>query len=182
MVLILILISVIILFMRKLKLICVISIIFIGADLPSSVIKKIDKTIQSLWENEIIKKEKIDISSDRSLGNDNLYKLVSNNNLKGYFVLSKAKSRVDFFDYMIIYKPDLSILLINVLIYREDYGGEIASKRWLNQFIGKSDFNEMNFGTDIQGISGATISARSLTKDVQEVTNNIQALKNKGAL
>jgi len=37
----------------------------------------------------------------------------------------------------------------------------------------------MKFGHDIQNISGATLSARSLTEDVKKVVSKIQELKQK---
>lgn len=169
--------------MKKIVSIILVGLVCLSADLPSSAIKKMDKAIQTLWENQLVKKEEIDISSHQIQNNHlKLSKLTINNKLVGYLMISRAKSRVDFFDYMIVYKPDLSILAITVLAYREDYGGEIASKRWLKQFDGKNNPNNMKFGDDIQSISGATLSARSLTQDVQEVTKNIQFLKIKGII
>lgn len=157
--------------------------ISLSADLPSSAIKKMDKTIQSLWENQIVKKEIIDLSTQQNVPTDlQLKKLMVNDKLVAFLALSRAKSRVDFFDYMIIYNVDLSIKTIQVLAYREDYGGEIASNRWLKQFVGKKSIDEMKFGDDIQGISGATVSARSLTYDVQEVSKFMYQQKSKGAI
>jgi len=169
--------------MKKITLVFVVSIFCLSADLPSSAIKKMDKAIQALWENQIVDKVEVDISKHQFQNSHlKLSKLMVSNKLVGYLMISRAKSRVDFFDYMVVYKPDLSILSITVLAYREDYGGEIASKRWLKQFDGKNNPNNMKFGDDIQSISGATLSARSLTQDVQEVTKNIQFLKIKGII
>lgn len=83
---------------------------------------------------------------------------------------------------MVVFKPDLSILKVKVLVYREEYGGEIGSKRWLKQFIGKKDPNKVKFGSDVQNISGATISARNLTYDVQNTMKQIIELKSKGII
>jgi len=52
----------------------------------------------------------------------------------------------------------------------------------LKQFIGKTNTDEMKFGHDIQNISGATISARSITNGVQEVTDQIKQLKKEGKI
>lgn len=169
--------------MKKIVLIIVIAFGCLSADLPSGAIKKMDKTIQSLWENQVVIKEPVVLSNQQNVPADlQLNKLLVNNKLVAFLALSRAKSRVDFFDYMIIYNPDLSIKTIQVLAYREDYGGEIASNRWLKQFIGKKNADEMKFGQDIQGISGATISARSLTFDVQEVSKFMYQQKSKGAI
>lgn len=169
--------------MKKIVFIVVIGFACLSADLPSGAIKKMDKTIQSLWENQVVKKEIIDLSTQQNAPADlQLNKLLVNNKLVAFLAISRAKSRVDFFDYMIIYNPDLSIKTIQVLAYREDYGGEIASNRWLKQFTGKKNAEEMKFGQDIQGISGATVSARSLTADVQEVSKFMYQLNSKGVI
>jgi len=45
---------------------------------------------------------------------------------------------------------------------------EICSKNWLKQFIGYQG-NPLRYKADIDGISGATISANSITSDIQDV-------------
>ena len=169
--------------MKKLVFIIVLAFGCLSADLPPGAIKKMDKTIQSLWENQVVNKEPVVLSNQQNVPADlQLNKLLINNKLVAFLALSRAKSMVDFFDYMIIYNLDLSIKTIQVLAYREDYGGEIASNRWLKQFIGKKSVDEMKFGDDIQGISGATISARSLTTNVQEVSKFMYQLKSLGTI
>ena len=64
-----------------------------------------------------------------------------------------------------------------VLIYREEYGGEIGSKRWLKQFNGKSGESEIKFPQDITPISGATISVRSMTNAINDVLQSIRTLQ-----
>lgn len=169
--------------MKKVSFIIILSLLFVSADLPKSAYKKIDKTIEALWPNEEILKEPVSVESaieNNLRGKFLISKLLSRKtDLKAYMVISKANSKADYFDYMVIFKPDLTIMTIQILVYREDYGGEIGSKRWLKQFYGKSDSSQMKFGHDIQNISGATISATSITKGVQQVTNQIHQLKTK---
>ena len=59
-------------------------------------------------------------------------------------------------------------------------GGEIGSKRWLKQFIGINMDESLEFQKDIVGISGATISAKSMTFEINKVlkTVNLLAVKN----
>jgi len=159
--------------------------LFFSFDLPKSAIKKIDKTLADLWPEKIIKQQPINLSEEdqnkltNKLDKEVLFQISINSKPTAYLFLSKARSKISDFDYMIVFKPDLSILKVKVLVYREEYGGEIGSNRWLKQFIGKSNPDKMKFGDDIQNISGATISARSLTEDVKKVTEQIIELKNK---
>jgi Na+-translocating ferredoxin:NAD+ oxidoreductase RnfG subunit len=163
--------------MKKIYFIILVGVFTFSADLPNAALKKIDKTLASLWENKSISQQSLKLEGDLKIT-----KIFANTEFVGYSVLSTANSKADFFDYMIVYKPDLSILTVQVLVYREDYGGEIGSNRWLKQFIGKSKTEEMKFGHDIQNISGATISARSITSGVQKVTDKINLLKKEGKI
>jgi len=83
---------------------------------------------------------------------------------------------VDYFDFLVIFNQDLIIKKVKILIYREDRGGEISSKRWLKQFVGKSVLNSFIYEKDIVGISGATISAKSMTNQMEKLMQSIQIL------
>ena len=63
-----------------------------------------------------------------------------------------------------------------MITYRENHGGEIGSKRWLKQFIGKSKTSNVTYEDDIAAISGATISAKSLINEVNKVLKTINIL------
>ncbi len=98
-------------------------------------------------------------------------------------VLSKAPGKYDEFDMMVVFdSEDLKIMKSSVLIYREEYGGEIGSSRWLKQFIGKNFSNTFRIDYEIQGISGATISVRSATKEIKRLSLLMQKLKETNAL
>ena len=101
----------------------------------------------------------------------------NNSQFIGYAFVDKAASKTDEFDYLILLDKNLIIAKSKVLVYREDYGGEIGSKRWLKQFIGKSAKDELLYEKDIIAISGATISATSMTKAVNAFLKNISILK-----
>ena len=141
-----------------------------------------------MWPEKTITRSVINVSSseknsiDFKVKDDNLFRLKDNGKLVGYMYLAQAPSRADKFDFMVIFKPDLSVMTIQVLVYREDYGGEIGSKRWLKQFYNKKNGEGMKFRDDIQNISGATISAQSITKRMQQLSKNMVVLKEKGIL
>ena len=72
------------------------------------------------------------------------------------------------FDYLVTVNLAFEIEKVKVLKYRSEHGGEIASKKWLQQFTGYST-GELKYKKDISAISGATISASSITSDIQIV-------------
>ncbi len=165
----------------------VLSYFLVSFQLPKSAQKKITKTIATLWEDKVIIKQTINLTPEQQnlikfkLGK-NVQALKNNEKIVGYLYLSQAASRSDKIDFMVIFNQDLTILKAQVLVYREEYGAEVGSRRWLKQFVGKTNGEAMKFGDDIQNISGATISARSLTEGIKKVTLQMVELKEKGFL
>ena len=86
------------------------------------------------------------------------------------------------FDFLILLDIDFIIVRTKVLIYREDYGGEIGSKRWLKQFNGKGRNDELKLHQDIVAISGATISVKVMTASINRVLASIKILHEKKLL
>jgi Na+-translocating ferredoxin:NAD+ oxidoreductase RnfG subunit len=72
---------------------------------------------------------------------------------------------------------NLKIKKVKVLIYRENYGGEISSKRWLSQFIESPEDDSFVYGDNISAISGATISVKSITESINEVMVSLKRLE-----
>jgi Na+-translocating ferredoxin:NAD+ oxidoreductase RnfG subunit len=160
-----------------------------SSDLSNKIIaKKINKTISQLFPELTVDIEPILIDEQKvnalKLKKEEkaVYALKNGSKILGYMYLGIAPSRADFFDYMVIFKPDLYVMSVQVLVYREDYGGEIGSKRWLKQFVGKSNGEQMEFEKDIQNIGGATISCRSITNGIKKLSKNIVEMRKLGIL
>jgi Na+-translocating ferredoxin:NAD+ oxidoreductase RnfG subunit len=64
---------------------------------------------------------------------------------------------------------------VDVLVYREPYGGEVAYEPWRKQFRGKSASAPLVVGNDIKNISGATISSHSVTLGVRQTLADLTA-------
>jgi hypothetical protein len=79
-----------------------------------------------------------------------------------------SPSKFDDFDYMVLFDSSNKIKLVRVLIYRENYGGEIGSKRWLKQFIGMTE--PKNY---VDAISGATISVNSMKYSINKLIKSL---------
>ena len=113
---------------------------------------------------------------------NNFLEIKSENQILGYAYISKAPSKTDHFDYLILLDKNLTILKAKVIAYREDYGGEIGSKRWLKQFMGKTHNDELKYQENIVAISGATISVRSMTNAVNDLLKSLKILHSKNIL
>jgi len=65
--------------------------------------------------------------------------------------------------------PGGRIRRVDILQYRESYGGEVRSPSWLAQFVGKTSTSPLKVGSDIRNISGATLSSLHVTEGVKRV-------------
>jgi Na+-translocating ferredoxin:NAD+ oxidoreductase RnfG subunit len=71
---------------------------------------------------------------------------------------------------------------IDVLVYREPQGGEVANDVWRKQFRGKTASDPLQVGKDIKNISGATISSNSVTRGVRQALAQLAQWRAAGTL
>jgi Na+-translocating ferredoxin:NAD+ oxidoreductase RnfG subunit len=128
--------------------------------------RRADKEMSKYWQDENYDLVKVELSS---LTEFELYSVSKGNSgIMEYVLFDEAPSKVDTFIYMVIFNNNGVIKKVTVLLYKENYGGEIASKRFLRQFEGKSNGQEMQYNQDIDGISGATLSVQSITHAIEK--------------
>ena len=157
-------------------------------NLPVRIEKKIDKEISAIFKISSFQKESLEISDSINstlpveIADCNFNAINSESSNLGYFYFGQAYGKAAYFDFIIVFDNELNVLKINMITYREDHGGEIGSKRWLKQFIGKSKTSNVTYEDDIAAISGATISAKSLINEVNKVLKTINILNQKNLL
>ena len=87
----------------------------------------------------------------------------------GLFVFDRVIGKHLYIDYAVALDPGGCVLRVDILQYRESYGGEVRGASWLAQFVGKSRGNSLEFNKDIRNISGATLSSMHITEGVKRV-------------
>jgi len=163
----------------------VLVIFFYSFSIPKNLEKRINKEILSVFEINSYEKELIEIEQETQdqlhipFNKNNFYKVLSQNEHLGFYFYGTAPSKTDYFDYVVIFDKELIVKKIKILAYREDYGGEIGSKRWLNQFNKFSKNDEAVYQGNIKAISGATISARSMTNSINDLLRSLEIIQNK---
>ena len=76
----------------------------------------------------------------------------------------------EFMDLIYGVNKDGTIHRIDLLVYREPYGSEIESRRFMRQFEGRSlEDSEFRVNLDVIHIAGATISAQSVARGTRRV-------------
>jgi Na+-translocating ferredoxin:NAD+ oxidoreductase RnfG subunit len=87
----------------------------------------------------------------------------------GWFIVDQVIGRHDNIPYAIGLDTDGSVRGIEILEYRESYGGQIREPLWRAQFIGKRHGAALTLKRDIQNISGATLSCRHIADGVKRL-------------
>jgi len=135
-------------------------LIFLLLTFSNNTEKRAHKTLFKFYGEEIVLlKTKINVP------NGALYEVAGKTD-KVY--IGYSPSKFDDFDYMVLFDSSNKIKLVRVLIYRENYGGEIGSKRWLKQFIGMTE--PKNY---VDAISGATISVNSMKYSINKLIKSL---------
>lgn len=148
---------------------------------------KIHKVVKHTYQidqfdlNEITIKP-ADEKNTKSFITHNLFKVLYKDQNKGYIYVSQAASMKNVFDYIVLFDTKFDIVNTKVLIYREQHGRQIGSKRWLSQFSGLSLNDRPKIDQQIDGISGATISATNFTSAINDLLSSITFLKSKKIL
>ena len=65
-------------------------------------------------------------------------------------------------------KPDGTVQDVAVMAYREAYGGEVRTARFLRQYRGKAPVDPLRNGEDIKNIAGATLSVDAASRAVRK--------------
>jgi FAD:protein FMN transferase len=84
--------------------------------------------------------------------------------LDGIAFVDHVIGRTEYITWLCVLNPDGSIRRMDVMSYREPYGGEIRDRRFLDQFIGKNHTARLLVDRDISNIGGATLSVHALTE------------------
>ena len=94
----------------------------------------------------------------------------------GWFIADRVIGKHEFITYAVALSPDGTVRGVEILDYRETYGGEIRNPSWRQQFVGKRYGSPMKLGADIRNISGATLSSRHVTDGIRRLLVTYQML------
>ena len=100
---------------------------------------------------------------------EQVWKAQAGGRLLGYFILDYVIGKHEVIDYAVSLEPDGRVRRVDILQYRESYGGEIANRDWLAQFVGRTSHDPPEFEKNIRNISGATLSSRHVTEGIRRV-------------
>ena len=89
--------------------------------------------------------------------------------LLGLVFVDEVLGKHENITYAVGVSPDGRVTGVEILSYREAYGGEVRLPDWRAQFDGKTLASPFKLDGDIANISGATLSCRSITDGVRRL-------------
>ena len=87
----------------------------------------------------------------------------------GWFLVDEVIGKHEFITFAVGIGADGAVRGVEILDYRETYGGEVRNAKWLAQFTGKNSTAPLKLDHDIKNISGATLSSRHITDGVKRL-------------
>jgi Na+-translocating ferredoxin:NAD+ oxidoreductase RnfG subunit len=167
-------------------LLCFVVILCSSFTNSKSILKKVKKEISKVFVIEDFDLDPVIIEQNKNLfsdfSNNRLLKISIENKLLGYAYLGTAPSKTETFEYLVLFDNNFIIKKAKVLLYRESWGGEIGSNRWLKQFVQKDTTHEFKYRENISAISGATISVKSMTNAINQLLSSLSFLIQKKIL
>jgi len=95
-------------------------------------------------------------------------RVARSDSLLGFAQVRNVRGKEQPITYLVALDNGLALRDVDVLIYREAYGGEIAYEPWRKQFRGRTPQDTLEVGRTVRGISGATISVNAVTLGIRQ--------------
>ena len=139
--------------------------------LPAIVATSIASPAQAVMYLSIDAAQKLAFpAANRFVENGGLsWKAQAGDKLLGLFVVDHVIGKHLYIDYAVALDPTGRVIRVDILQYRESYGGEVREPGWLAQFVGKTSGSPLKVGGDIRNISGATLSSLHVTEGVKRI-------------
>ncbi len=87
----------------------------------------------------------------------------------GWLYVDRVIGKHDYISFALALNADGAVRAVEIMEYREAYGGQVRNPRWRAQFTGKSAAQAPHAGDDIRNISGATLSCAHLTDGIRRL-------------
>jgi len=87
----------------------------------------------------------------------------------GWFIVDEVVGKHEFIPFALALDNSGAVKAVEILEYREAYGGQIREPDWRKQFIGKQAGSKLQLNKSIRNISGATLSCKHITDGVNRL-------------
>ncbi|MDR3506606.1 MAG: FMN-binding protein [Caulobacteraceae bacterium] len=87
----------------------------------------------------------------------------------GWFILDQVVGKHEFITFALALDSAGAVRSVEILDYRESYGGQVREAAWRSQFVGKRHGAALKLGQDVKNISGATLSSKHVADGVRRL-------------
>ena len=87
----------------------------------------------------------------------------------GWFYVDQVLGKHEFITYALALDAQGAVTGVEILDYRETYGGAVRNPKWRAQFSGKKYGAPLKLDADIVNLSGATLSSAHVTDGVRRL-------------
>ena len=134
-----------------------------------------NKDVQYDYEKYIISdtlKMKIENTTQQKFFSESVYilKIFNEEILSGVALLDNVYGKEMPITFLVIFDESGKIIRADIVKYREPYGGAVQNENWTSQFKKKESNSGFTVGDDIDGITGATISVKSVTNGIYKLS------------
>jgi transcriptional regulator of nitric oxide reductase len=102
--------------------------------------------------------------------------------LLGFALVGDVIGKDQPITFLVAVDPADRLKDVDILVYREPYGGEVAYEPWRRQFRGHVASDSLRVGKEIRSISGATISVHAVTLGVRRLLTELTVWHQSGAI
>src|SRR6266498_2341357 len=107
------------------------------------------------------------------------YRGETNGATDGYAMIANEIGKEQFITFIVGIAKEFKIQRVALMVFRESRGWEVADARFTGQFRGKTVRDRFLVGSDIIGITGATLSARAFGRGARKALVLCEALYKK---
>jgi Na+-translocating ferredoxin:NAD+ oxidoreductase RnfG subunit len=87
----------------------------------------------------------------------------------GWFIADQVVGKHEFIPFAVALDDQGAVKGVEILEYREAYGGQIRDPNWLQQLVGRRPGVKLRLDKDVRNISGATLSCKHVTDGVSRL-------------
>jgi hypothetical protein len=125
--------------------------VVVTPELQARIAARLDGTTPSVWEERYV-----------------VVRALRDERLLGQALLVDEIGKHRPISFVVGLAPDGAVVDVAVLAYREAYGGEIRSRRFLVQYRGREPGDALRNGRGVTNVAGATLSVDAASRAVKK--------------
>jgi Na+-translocating ferredoxin:NAD+ oxidoreductase RnfG subunit len=155
---------------------------------PGDLLRDFFKTSQAVHPKSVTLPEadalaiakKLGLAPDKLRRTWSVYIAEADGKRTGYALLDSEIGLHEAIDFGVRFRLDGAVDRVEILVYREPFGDEVRGERFRRQFVGKTANDSITAGQDIDIVSGATYSSKSMALGVKRDALVLQAVLKNG--